>query len=261
MLRRVPRPLFAYFALATVLLWAACARPAWAEPYLGIYAGAAFTESKDLRTELELNGVPFVNGRAHDLKFDTSPVFGAKAGYFFDVDLLGGNAGLEVDVYHFEPDAPRQFVRFKGLLAGVPADTRTELQSADIQVTAVTLNAIYRFRLGADAEHPLGRFQPYVGVGGGAFIAKLATKTSPFDVNSKIDDTQTKAGFQALAGARWFITNNIALFAEYKFVQTDTFAFRFKQAGTISGFPFTETARDRADITSHLLYGGLGLHW
>jgi opacity protein-like surface antigen len=237
------------------------ASPAMAEWHLAGYAGAALTESKDLRTELELSGAPFVNGRARDVTFDTAPVFGAKVGYFFGADLLGGNAGIELDVYHFEPDVARQTVSFSGLLAGVPGDTRTQIQSADVDVTAITINALYRFRLAADREYPQGRFQPYVGVGAGAFIARLATKTSPFDMNKDIDDTQTRAGFQALAGGRWFVTPHLALFAEYKFVQTQSFAFRFKESGTIFGAPFTETARDRADITSHLFYGGLGVHW
>lgn len=232
-----------------------------AEPYLAGYAGAAFTESKDLRTELELSGTPLVNGRARNLTFDTSPVFGAKIGYFFDADVLGGNTGIELDAYHFEPDVPRQFVRFSGMLPGSTGDARTEIQSADIEVTALTVNALFRFRLAANRDYPRGRFQPYVGIGAGAFIARLATTTSPFDVNKDIDDTQVRAGVQALAGGRWFVTRNLALFAEYKFVQTDTFSFRFKESGTISGFPFTETARDRANITGHLFYGGLGVHW
>jgi opacity protein-like surface antigen len=244
-----------------IALLAAAPPPAAAEPYLAAYAGAAFTERKDLRTELELNGVPLVNGRAQDLKFDTSPVFGGKLGYFFGADLLGGNSGLELDVYHFQPDVPRQTVTFSGQLGAVTGETRTQLQRADIDITAVTVNAVYRFRLAADREHPNGRFQPYVGIGAGAFIAHLSTKTSPFDVNKDIDDTSTRAGFQALAGGRWLVTRNLSLFVEYKFVQTQTFEFRFKESGTIFGFPFTETARDRADITTHLLYGGLGFHW
>src|SRR5256885_1474354 len=101
-------------------------RPGSAEPYLAGYAGAAFTENTDLRTGLGLNGTPIVNGRASDLHFDTSPVYGAKLGYFFDADLLGGNTGIELDVYHFDPDVGRQVVRFSGLLAGVTGDSRTQ---------------------------------------------------------------------------------------------------------------------------------------
>jgi opacity protein-like surface antigen len=232
-----------------------------AEPYVLGYAGVALTEDKDLRTELELNGAPFVNGRAHDLRFDSSVVFGAKAGYFFERDLFGGNIGAELDAYHFRPDLGRQSVRFSGLFAGVNGDIRTRLQSADVEITAATLNLLYRFRLLADPQYPRGRLHPYVGVGAGAFIARLATTTAPFDANKDIADTDVRPGFQALAGARLFLTRNIALFAEYKFLQTQTFSFTFKESGTIFGFPATETARDRADVSSHLVYGGIGLHW
>jgi opacity protein-like surface antigen len=232
-----------------------------AEPYVAGYVGAALTEDKDLRTELELNETPFVNGRARDLSFESSVVFGAKAGYFFERDVLGGNVGVELDVYHFEPDLGAQTVGFTGLFAGFNGEIQTRLQSADIEVTAVTLNLLYRFRLLPGPQHPRGRLQPYVGVGGGAFIARLATQTSPFDTNKDISDTDVRAGIQALGGIRYFLTRNIALFAEYKFVQTDTFSFTFKESGTIFGFPATETARDRASITSHLFYGGIGFHW
>src|SRR5205823_3144558 len=170
--------------LAIALLGAA-PQPASAEPYLAGYLGAAFTESTDLRTEIELSGAPVANGRARDVRFDTAPVFGAKLGYFFDADLLGGNTGIELDVYHFEPDVPRQTVKFSGQLAGFTGDTRTQIQPRDI-----------------------------------------------------------------------------ALFAEYKFVQTQVFSFTFKESGTaFGGFPVTETARDRAVFSGHLLYGGLGIHW
>jgi opacity protein-like surface antigen len=232
-----------------------------AEPYVAGYLGAAITQDKDLRTEMELNGAPFVNGRAHALSFDSSVVFGAKAGYFLDRPLLGGNIGAELDVYHFRPDLERQRVRFTGLLAGVTGDTQTTLQSADVEVTAVTLNLLYRIGLLTDPQYPRGRLQPYVGAGAGAFIARLATTSTPFDVNKDISDTDVQPGIQVLAGARWLLTRNVALFVEYKFLQTETFGFTFKEAGTVFGFPVTETARDRADITSHLVTGGLGFHW
>jgi opacity protein-like surface antigen len=232
-----------------------------AEPYVVAYVGAAVPEERDLRTEFELNGVPVVNGRARDLSFDSSVVFGGKAGYFFERDLVGGNVGAELDVYHFEPDLPAQTARFSGMVAGFNGDVRMRLQSADIDVTAVTVNLLYRFRLLSESRYPRGRFQPYLGVGAGAFIGRLATTTSPFDVNKDISDTDVRPGVQALGGARFFLTRNIALFAEYKFVQADAFSFRFRESGTVSGFPMTETARDRASIMTHLFYGGIGFHW
>jgi opacity protein-like surface antigen len=232
-----------------------------AEPYLGGYVGTALTEDTDLRTELELNGVPFVNGRARDLSFDSSVVFGGKAGYFFDKDVFGGNVGAELDVYHFEPNFGAQIVRFTGTFAGVPGESSPRLQSANIDVTAVTVNFLYRYRLLSGSRYARGRLQPYVGVGAGAFIATLETRTSAFDANKHISDTDVRPGIQALGGARFLLTPNVALFAEYKFVQTETFAFKFKESGTIFGFPATETARDRANLTSHLFYGGIAFHW
>jgi opacity protein-like surface antigen len=223
--------------------------------------GTARTEDTDLRTEIELNDAPFVNGRARDLTFDSSLLYGGKAGYFFERSLLGGNIGAELDVYHFEPNFGAQTVDFSGTFAGVSGDTRPRFQSANLDVTAVTLNLLYRFRLLSEPKYPRGRLQPYVGVGAGAFIAEIETRTSTFDVNRQISDTDVRPGIQALGGARLFLTRNMALFAEYKFVKTETFSFSFKESGTISGFPVTETARDRADLTSHLFYGGIGFHW
>ena len=36
-----------------------------------------------------------------DVKLDTPFLFGGKAGLFFDPSILGGNLGLELEVYHF----------------------------------------------------------------------------------------------------------------------------------------------------------------
>jgi opacity protein-like surface antigen len=232
-----------------------------AEPYLGAYVGTALTEENDLRTELELNGGPFVNGRARDLSFDSSVVFGGKGGYFFAQDVLGGNVGAELDVYHFEPNAGAQTVRFTGMFAGVSGDIRTRLQSADIDVTAASVNFLYRYRLLSTPRYPHGRLQPYVGVGAGAFIATLETRTSVFDANKHISDTDVRPGIHVLGGARFLLTPHVALFAEYKYLQTEPFSFRFKESGTIFGFPATETARDRADLSSHLFYGGIAFLW
>jgi opacity protein-like surface antigen len=232
-----------------------------AEPYLGAYVGTALTEENDLRTELELNGGPFVNGRARDLSFDSSVVFGGKGGYFFAQDVLGGNVGAELDVYHFEPNAGAQTVRFTGMFAGVSGDIRTRLQSADIDVTAASVNFLYRYRLLSTPRYPHGRLQPYVGVGAGAFIATLETRTSVFDANKHISDTDVRPGIHVLGGARFLLTPHVALFAEYKYLQPEPFSFRFKESGTIFGFPATETARDRADLSSHLFYGGIAFLW
>jgi opacity protein-like surface antigen len=110
-------------------------------------------------------------------------------------------------------------------------------------------------------EFPHGRVLPYLGVGLAVLIAELSTTTTPFDVNKSISDTNVQPTLQVLAGVRTFLTRHIAVFAEYKLLQSRTVTFDFKVPGTIGGGPFTETARDRSDITSHHLIAGIGFHW
>jgi opacity protein-like surface antigen len=234
-----------------------------AEPYLEGFAGAAFTNDKNLDTKLGLSGLPVsvLDGTLKSVDFNTSPVFGGKVGYFFDRPFLGGNFGLELEAYHSEPDVASQTVTYSGLQLGAPVEFKTTIQKADIDLTTVALNLLYRLELYQSDNFPHGRFQPYAGVGLGLFIATLATTTTPFDTNKKIDDTNVQPGGQILAGARFFLTPHIALFAEYKFIQTAEFTFRFRETGTVGGLPTTETARDQSDLTQHQVLTGIGFHW
>jgi opacity protein-like surface antigen len=252
-------------AVAGVLSFLFLALPGLAsgESYLEGFAGAAFTDEKNLDTKLKLSGLPVsvVDGTFKSVDFNTSPVFGGKVGYFFDHPFLGGNFGLELEAYHSEPDVASQNVTFTGQALGAPAEFKTTVQKADIDVTTVAFNLLYRLELYQSDNFPHGRFQPYAGIGFGLFIATLSTTTTPFDTNKRIDDTNVQPGGQALAGARLFLTPHIALFAEYKFVQTAQFTFRFRESGTVGGAPTTETARDQSDLTQHLVLTGIGFHW
>jgi opacity protein-like surface antigen len=231
------------------------------EPYVGVHVGAAFTEKTDLRTRLELNGTAIVDGDARDLKPETSLLLGGKVGYFFERPVLGGHFGLEAEAYHFEPNVPQQTSRFTGTLGGAPADRQIRVQHADLEVTGAALNLLYRWPLATSPELPRGRVQPYIGVGLAVLIAELSTTTTPFDVNTHISDTNVQPALQVLGGVRVFVTPQLALFAEYKFLQSQRFTFDFKEPGTIGGAPLVETARDRADLTSHHLSAGISFHW
>ena len=211
---------------------------AMAEPYVGAYGGAAFTENKDLATDLQLNGARFVDGRFHDLRFEPGPLYGVKVGYFFPYSLLGGNVGLEAEAYRFENAIRPQTARFKGILGGVPFDGPAAVQRADADVIGTALNLLYRFPLSSSAEMPHGRVQPYLGIGLAVLIAELSTRTSPFEVNKQISDTDVQPALQLLAGVRTLVTRNVALFFEYRFLHSEPFTFRFRESGTIGGGPF-----------------------
>jgi opacity protein-like surface antigen len=89
----------------------------------------------------------------------------------------------------------------------------------------------------------------------------MSTRTSPFDANTSVEDTDVRPGVQALAGLKFFVVRNVAVFAEYRFTQTDEFEFNFRAHGTVGGSPATETARDRSDLTQHHAAFGLAIHW
>src|SRR5262245_1351768 len=185
--------------LALALLLSPCL--AAAEPYGGLFVGAAFSHDTDI--DQKLFPVTF-----KDVELNTSVVFGGKAGYFFDTPVLGGNTGLELEAYHFRPDIDEQMVS----VSGNGFTTHTRFIPFDLHVTAIGLNGLYRFPLLRSSDYPRGRLHPYAGVGLAAFIAHLETRTTGLDVNTDFSDTDVKPGFQALAGAKLFLTPHLALF-------------------------------------------------
>ncbi len=251
--------------LVTCGLLLGAAGPAHAELYLAVFGGAAFSESKVTETRLDLTSplgtVTVLDGKLDEVEFDDSLLVGAKFGYFFTRPFLGGHFGTELELYYTQPEASSQTVTFSGTMLGAPTTTQLSLQNVSFEVFTVALNLLYRLPLFTSEAYPNGRLQPYIGVGAGAFIATMETRTSPFDSNTRIEDTDVQPGVQALGGLKFFVTRNVALFAEYRFAQTDEFTFDFKAQGTVGGIPMTETARDRSDLTQHQAAFGVAIHW
>ena len=238
----------ALIVLASLLLtWPGGAH---AEPYAGLFAGVALSNSTDV--DLKLSPATF-----NDVELNRSVVFGGKAGFFLEAPVLGGNTGLELEVYHFRPDIDRQTV-----LVSANGTGTTTFDAADLHVTAIGLNGLYRFPLARDGDFPHGRLQPYAGVGLGAFIAHLETRTTVLDVNMDFGDTDVRVGVQALAGARFFLTPHLALFGEYKFVHTDDLKFNLvSDPGTRGGLTTLEVNKLQFDLTTHMLQAGIAYHW
>jgi opacity protein-like surface antigen len=193
-----------------------------------------------------------------DVELNTSAVLGGKAGFFFDRPILGGNAGLELEAYHFRPDIDEQPVSFSS--NGLEA--KTTFIATDVQITAVALNGLYRLALAASSEFPRGRFHPYVGIGIGAFIARVETRTTALDVNTEFADTDVKPGAQAVVGAKFFVTPHVALFGEYKFIHTEEFEFTLiSEPGTRGGFRTIQIEKRRFNLTTQMLQAGIAYHW
>ncbi|MGH7309417.1 MAG: outer membrane protein [Candidatus Rokuibacteriota bacterium] len=237
--------------------------PAHAELYLAVFGGAAFSESKVTETRIDLSPLgTALDGKLDKVDFNDSFLVGAKFGYFFTRPFLGGHFGTELELYYTQPEASSQTVTFSGTGLGVPPNNQLPLPSVSFEVFTVALNLLYRLPLFTSEAYPNGRLQPYIGVGVGAFFAKMETRASILEADPRIKDRDEQPGVQALGGLKFFVTRNVALFAEYRFAQTDEFTFDFKAQGTVmGGIPVTETARDRSDLTQHQAAFGIAIHW
>src|SRR5687768_15764058 len=142
------RVVFSWAALSLLL----AASMAFAEPYMGIYAGIVFPRENDVEfSEFpRLVGTPgLADVKVRDEGFETTSILGGKFGYFLDpLPFLG----FEIDVFNiFGPDIDANRTRtldtsIPGLAsATVPVssviDTGGEVE---LRVTNVMLNVIGR---------------------------------------------------------------------------------------------------------------------
>jgi opacity protein-like surface antigen len=232
------------------------------EPYAAGFGGGAIAQDKDVDFETSFDGGQVENLTLKDVEFDTGVVFGAKIGDFFEGSGIRGNWGMELELYYFGHDVDRQTVGTSGTFVNNPVTSR-EVPSSEIAVTSVAFNVLYRLHLGKGERFPNGRFHPYAGLGLGLFFAELESKPAFLDQAQVLrdTDTDTQFGVQAIAGTKLFLTRHIALFGEYKFIQTADFQFRLENSGTVSGTPVTETRDWEFDLTEHQIYVGVAYHF
>jgi len=202
-----------------------CASDTHAETYFGGMLGGAFPSSfGDVR-----------DGRGRnfsDLEIRNSVAAGAKLGHYFSkAEWLG----LETELFAAAPKFKAQTVPGTG--PGCPC----ALTTTDSAVSTLTwaFNAVVRY--------PGEKFQPYVGAGLGLFFADLRTQGAKAD--------NAVPGLNALAGARYFVTKDIALFGEYKYNRA---SFTFDQAVSVAGGGTTAL---KGDYSASLLVVGLTAHF
>ena len=156
-----------------------------------------------------------------DISLKSAPLFGAKAGYFF-VDEGLPWLGIEVEAYTSKPsiksqtlNTTQQITSIKGT-PGVPPclpppaancsmqETLTgqlPIGESPLRVITVAFNVVTRY--------PGKVFQPYIGVGVGAFY--FTSSSGP------IQGRQVVPGLNALAGMKVFLTDEVGLFLEGKY--------------------------------------------
>ncbi len=164
-----------------------------------------------------------VGGGTFDLELENSAMGGGKIGYYFPSWEWVG-VGIETEGVFAWPNLKEQTVMGSGCQCSLFTTER------DIQVITWGINALVRY--------PGKRIQPYVGAGLGVFFASESFKGFPLSADNWVP------GLNFLAGVRGFITDHLALFAEYKYNRA-TFNLGFL----------------KGDYSANIAAGGLSFHF
>lgn len=220
MKRAVPTQAYARILRALCLSLSAvlilCASHAHSETYVGGQIGTTFFGDNNKLARVDITDFsPAGSMSGRDLS--RSPVMGGKIGHYFrQVPWLG----VELEAYYTTPHIQQQPTRFTVLPGSVlngfgpfPSVNVTGVTPGDYLrvITVAPFNLMLRY--------PNGRFQPYVGIGPGIFLARLKTTVSGFEGTQ----SSTKVGLNVKLGGEYLFTRNISGFGEvrYNYVKLD----------------------------------------
>jgi opacity protein-like surface antigen len=211
-------------ALAAFLLLGS---PARAEMYVAGQVGVTLPNDAS-SIDYSTNIFPGQTFKGNDLDLQTSVVYGAKLGYYFEsLKWLG----VETEVYNTTPHVKQQNINVGPFSLGVQPGSYLRVLNWS-PITIVT-----RFQM--------GKVEPYAGVGLGLYFARLKDPTSGDSTSS------TTPGLNTQVGLRYRITDHVAVFGEWKYNYT-----RVKFDETPTAFLKTD-----ATYTAHHFVFGLGYHF
>ena len=197
---------------------------AQAEMYIGGQVGLPFFGNNNKLTSVDLTDVGFPAGSTlsppgsmSGLDLKSSPMFGAKMGYYFQAVPW---FGLEVEAYYTTPHIEQQPSRVTiapGTVVNGPNpgsfpsgvnDTSIVPGQHFRVITVAPLNLMFRYQK--------ARLQPYIGVGPGIFLAHIDTAQSGIEGSQ----SSTRVGLNAKLGAEYFFTRNISGYGEVRYNYT-----------------------------------------
>ena len=167
-----------------------------------------------------------------NLDLQNSVMYGAKLGYYFEsLKWLG----LETEVFNTTPHVKQQPITVT--VPGVGSTTINPAGSYLRVLTWAPINLVVRYQM--------GKFEPYAGVGMGIFFSRLK------DAGTSDSTSSTSIGLNTQLGVRYRVTNNVALFGEWKFNHARL------------NFDATPNAFTNVDATynAHHLVFGVGYHF
>ncbi len=227
--------------LATVLLLQFQVEPARSEWYLAGYGGYSAPQSlSDVtmdtygerlaanrygfsQTNVALGDTLTQNFMTSDLSLQNSPIVGGKGGYFFNQEGFSW-LGVELEAFTTNPTIKTQTVNTEQgitFLLGpnqtpnpscpLPAPT-TQCSVQENVKSTLSINEsslhLYTVAFNVVARYPGKLFQPYAGVGAGAFYF---IGSGQFDGRQVVPGLNTQAGLKILATEEW------GLFVEGKY--------------------------------------------
>jgi opacity protein-like surface antigen len=221
------------------------------ETYLAGFGGYTFGGKIN-----NMEGTGFLSGlNLNDRDLADSGVYGGKLGHFFgdQMDWLG----VEMEAFNTTPHV----------------EQRGPVPGSHFRVTTLAFNLIGRLKLGCETktertetgtdreirfaqpererryeiryEREFCRLQPYAGVGLGVFFANLSNNGNSVSDNAV-------PGLNVLGGVRYYFTERIALFGEYKYNYA---VFDASTSGPFGGAGF------KGDYQANHVVGGLSFHF
>ena len=181
-----------------------------------------------------------------DLSLHNSLMYGAKLGYYFDsIKWLG----VETEVFNSTPHLKQQtptatvppgfvFVAPPSCAGSQSCSVTTPGQSVRV-LTWAPINIVVRYQAGG--------FEPYAGIGMGVFFANLK------DGASGESSSSTNVGLNTQVGLRYKVTQNLAVFGEWKYNHA---SFNFSESS-----PTQATGGFKGDYSAHIFAFGVGYHF
>ena len=195
--------------------------------YLKLSTGVGLTADSDLRIvqpELENDYVlRQVEWDDNSLSAPSAPYIGVRLGYFSKQRPW---LGVAIEFLHFKVFAEdERATQIEGTRLGMPVDQKVTIhevvQRYEIAngINLMPISLIGRLQLRQDEEYPMGRVQPYGGLGLGPTINYTV---------SKVEGRSKQAGYevaslavQVLAGCEFRASSRWDLFGEFKYTYAE----------------------------------------
>jgi opacity protein-like surface antigen len=201
--------------------------PAQGEMYVAGQVGATIPNKV---TNLEGTG-PATGISLSDLGLQNSFMYGAKLGYYFESMKW---LGVETEVFNTNPNLKQQNATASGF--GV---------SATGTIPGENLRVLNWSPITIVARYQAGQFEPYAGVGMGVYFGQLSSGGE--------STSSTNVGLNTQLGLRYKVTQNLAVFGEWKYNRVH---FNFDASS-----PNQNAGGFKGDYSANLFAFGVGYHF